>query len=154
VPDALAEFVDVLTEARKRQDVSVASVADALGLTEMAVAHWEKRRDDPSAGNFVLWAMALGFTVAVVDEASGAVLATRPAPRSDEAPEEYRLRCVALVLRDARKEAELLQAEVGRRLGVSEWSVQQWENGRRLPRLVRLLEWCAVLGCRLELRGG
>lgn len=150
--DSLAVIVELLADSRGHQGVTRANLADALGITEMAVSHWEKRRADPSAANFVLWAHALGFTVTVVDEASGAVIATRPAPRTYEAPEEYRLRCIALLLRDVRRDLGLLQAEVGQRLGASEWSVQRWENGGRLPRLVRLLEWCSVLGCRLELR--
>jgi len=152
--DPIAELVDALAGARRRQEVTHSAVAAAIGVTKGAVAGWEAHRDLPSAGTFILWATALGCTPVVVDESSGRVLTARPAPRAMEAPQEYRLRCFARVLRDARLEADLTQEQVAERLKVSQWTMQHWEASRRVPRLVRLVQWCRVLGCRFELKPG
>ena len=149
--DPVAVLVDELAEARRRQDVTRTAVGDAMGLTPMAIAHWEHRRDLPSTANFILWARSLGFTVVVVD-GTGAVHAPRLVPLRAEPPEEYRMRCIAQVLRDVRLEADLTQEQIGEQLGVSTTTVQHWEGGHRVPRLVRLTAWCVALGCRLVLK--
>jgi len=153
VADLVAVLVDELTRARRGQDATRVAVAAVIGVTPAAVAGWEHGRDLPSAWNFILWARALGFTVVVVDE-TGAVHAARLVPHRAEPPGEYRMRCIARVLRDVRQEADLTQGQIGERLGVSVWTIQMWEGAQRVPRLVRLFEWCGVLGCRLELRDG
>ena len=146
----LAALIQQLAEARRRLDITRTSLGEALGITPMAVAHWEHGRDAPSAGNFVLWAQALGFTATVTDRSHNRY-AVRAVPRREEKPEEFRIRSIALVLRDVRREAELTQETVGERLQVSAWTIQMWEGARRVPRITRLIQWCAVLGCHLAL---
>ena len=150
--DAVAGLVDQLAQARRRQRVAVVDVAAAIGVTPGAVGGWEHHRDQPSPGALYLWALALGRSVRVVDDASGRWLSVRPAPRAGETPERLWLRCTVLTLRDVRREVDLTQAQIGERLGVSAWAVQMWENSRRTPQLPHLAEWCDALGCRLELR--
>lgn len=150
--DAAAGLVEQLARARRQQGVTQVDVAAAIGVTTAAVCGWEAHRDWPSPGSLCLWAMALGRSVRVVDDASGRWLSVSVAPRAGEAPQWYWLRCTVRTLRDVRREAGLTQAQVGELLGVSGWSVQMWENSRRVPALSRLLEWCGVLGCRLEVR--
>jgi len=152
VPDAVAVLVDALARLRRRERATHAGVAEAVGVTEAAVAGWEKHRDMPSVGSLFLWATALGRMLVVVDDASGRWLAVRTVPRSGEGPERLWMRGTALTLRDARREAEMTQQQVAEQLQVSTWAVGMWENSRRTPLLPQLVQWCAVLGCRLELR--
>lgn len=149
---AKAEFTELthrLAQTRRRLRITQASLGGALGLTGVSIANWEGGRV-PSAANFILWAEALGQAFVVVDE-DRRRHQPRPVPRTDEPIEQYRLRCIALVLRDRRLEADLTQEAVGERLDVSPWTVQMWENARRVPRSVHLIQWCCVLGCRLDL---
>lgn len=146
----LAALIQELAEARRRLDVTLTSLSQELGITPMAVAHWEHGRDAPSAGNFILWAEALGFKATVLDRA-GMRYATRAVPRRGENAEQFRIRSIALLLRDIRREAELTQEALGERLQVSAWTIQMWEGARRVPRVTRLIQWCSVLGCRLAL---
>jgi transcriptional regulator with XRE-family HTH domain len=152
VADALAELFAQLAAVRRRQGSTQAQVGAALGLTGVSIANWEGGRV-PSAGNFVLWAEALSQRLVVVDGVGAVWTASRPVPRlGGEETHLYRLRVLALTLRNVRESSGALQPEVGARLGVSGWTVQMWENARRVPRLPRLVTWCDVLGCRLELR--
>jgi transcriptional regulator with XRE-family HTH domain len=149
---AKAEFADIvrrLAQTRRRLRVTQASLGDSLGLTGVSIANWEGGRV-PSAANLILWAAALGQSFVVVDEARRPHR-PRPVPRADEPIEQYRLRCIAIVLRERRLEADLTQEEMGARLDVSPWTIQMWENARRVPRIVHLIQWCGVLGCRLDL---
>lgn len=150
--NAITDLVARLVEARRRQGATQLDVAEALGLTPMSVSGWEQGEDAPTPAHLIRWARALGCTVRVVDQ-SGCWLWARPAPSVGETPEEYWIRCTILILRETRQEAGLLQRHIAERIGVSEWTVQMWENGRRLPLLRALTDWCAALGCRLELRG-
>jgi transcriptional regulator with XRE-family HTH domain len=152
VADALAELFAQLAAVRRRRGSTQAQVGAVLGLTGVSIANWEGGRI-PSAGNFVLWAEALSQRLAVVDGAGAVRTPPRPVPQVDgEKTHLYRLRVLALTLRNVREFSGALQPEVGALLGVSGWTVQMWENGRRVPRLPRLVTWCEVLGCRLELR--
>ena len=152
VPDAVAVLVDALAKLRRRERATHAAVAGAVGVTPAAVAGWEKHRDMPSVGSLVAWVTALGRMLVVVNDASGRWLAVRAVPRAGESPERLWIRGTALTLRDARREAEMTQREVAEQLHVSTWAVGMWENSRRTPYLPELVQWCAVLGCHLELR--
>ena len=151
--DALAELVAQLVEARRRQGKTQAQVGATLGLKGVSIAVWEGGRV-PSAVSFVRWAEAVAQRPVVVD-GDGAVWTTeRPVPRlGDEQVHLYRLRVLALTLRNVRISAGIPQRELGARLGVGAWTVQMRENGGRLPRVPGLIGWCGALGCRLELRG-
>jgi transcriptional regulator with XRE-family HTH domain len=149
VADELADLAERLAAERRRQRLTQAQVGASLGLTGVSIANWEGGRV-PSAGNFILWAEALDLAFVVIDEARRRYQ-PRPVPRANEPIERYRLRCIAIVLRDRRLEADLTQETVGERLDVSPWTVQMWENARRVPRIAHLIDWCDVLGCRLDL---
>ena len=148
--EELSNLVGELVEARRRLNVTQVDLSGTLGITPVSVSGWEARHDLPTPINLFLWARALGYAVAIADR-SRRRYAARPAPRADESPEQYWIRCVVLILRDIRQEANLTQAEVGRHLSVSTWTVHMWENMRRVPRISKLAEWCCVLDCRLIL---
>lgn len=148
----LAELAWQLAEERRWQGITQASLGAALGKSGVSIANWESGRV-PSVANFVRWADALGRRLVVVDREYAVWSPPRPVPRGGgEETHLYRLRVLALTLRQVRLEAGLTQEQVGQRLGVSGWTVQMWENSARLPRMGRLADWCGVLGCRIELR--
>lgn len=49
-----------------------------------------------------------------------------------------------------RKAAGLTQMEAGKRLGVSDAAVCQWEKGETLPTASRLLEIAKLYGCTVD----
>ena len=53
-------------------------------------------------------------------------------------------------LKTARTEADLTQAEVARRMGLSSNTILDWELGRRQPRTDQLELYCQICGCRPE----
>lgn len=44
----------------------------------------------------------------------------------------------------------LTQGELAARLGVAEATVQDWELGRRIPRMASLFRMTEIFGCRVE----
>ncbi|MBE9125633.1 MULTISPECIES: helix-turn-helix transcriptional regulator [unclassified Coleofasciculus] len=53
-------------------------------------------------------------------------------------------------LRLLREAAELTRAELGRRIGVSERQIYDWENGIKLPRIDRAVALARELGVSLQ----
>lgn len=51
---------------------------------------------------------------------------------------------------DYRAANGMTQGELAARLGVAEATVQDWERGRRLPRLASLFRMTEIFGCRTE----
>jgi DNA-binding XRE family transcriptional regulator len=139
-----------LREARRRLHLTQAALAEALGISTLAITNWEAGRDTPATGNFVRWAESLGFVVDIADRPQHEDTA-RPVPLKGEPFDAYRVRCMMLILGDMRRERDYTQEMVADLLGVSSWSIHMWETARRNPRLLRLIEWCSVLGCRLTL---
>jgi DNA-binding XRE family transcriptional regulator len=139
-----------LRDARKRRRLTQVALGEAMEVSALAIGSWESGKDTPSTGNFLRLAESLGFVVNVTDRMQRPD-AARPVPLRGESLESYRLRCIMLVLADARRRRDYTQEMVGDRLGVSAWTIHMWETTHRNPRLLRLIEWCAVLDCRLTL---
>jgi transcriptional regulator with XRE-family HTH domain len=53
-------------------------------------------------------------------------------------------------LRLLREAAELTRSELGRRIGVSERQIYDWENGIKLPRIDRAVALARELGVSLQ----
>ena len=121
-----------------------------MDVSALAIGSWESGKDTPSTGNFLRLAESLGFVVDVADRMQRPDTA-RPVLLRGESLEAYRMRCMMLVLADARRRRDSTQEMVGDRLRVSAWTIHMWETTHRNPRLLRLIEWCTVLDCRLTL---
>jgi HTH-type transcriptional regulator/antitoxin HipB len=52
--------------------------------------------------------------------------------------------------KEARKAAGLTMAEAGKRLGVSDAAVAQWESGATMPTARRLVHVAALYGCTID----
>lgn len=46
----------------------------------------------------------------------------------------------------ARINAKLTQKELARRIGVSEFTIQQWESGKGIPRVDQFCDFCEAVG--------
>lgn len=57
-------------------------------------------------------------------------------------------------IRAARKAAGLTQAEVCKRLGVGSTTVNQWERGKREPKMITVKRIAAAIGCPLSVLTG
>lgn len=147
----LAALVERLAAARVSCGLSQRGLGARLGMAEIVVGKWELCADRPSVGVLIRWAFELGYELAVVG-AGGAVRTALVVPRGMEPLEQFDYRRIALTLKDARCELRWVQDEVGARLGVSEWTVRMWECARRRPRVLHLLAWADVVGCRVRLR--
>lgn len=55
-------------------------------------------------------------------------------------------RALVQLLREQRERASLTQAELARRLGVSQSFLSKWERGDRRIDLVQLRRWCQATG--------
>jgi DNA-binding XRE family transcriptional regulator len=146
----LGLLVADLRDARKRRRLTQVALGEAMDVSALAIGSWESGKDTPSTGNFLRLAESLGFVVDVADRMQRPDTA-RPVLLRGESLEAYRMRCMMLVLADARRRRDYTQEMVGDRLGVSAWTIHMWETAHRNPRLLRLIEWCAVLDCRLTL---
>lgn len=49
-----------------------------------------------------------------------------------------------------RKKAKMTQAEVAKKLGVSDAAVCQWEKGETMPTAARLLQIAKLYGCTVD----
>jgi DNA-binding XRE family transcriptional regulator len=127
--------------------LSQAGLADGLGVSALAVSSWETGKDNPSVGNFVRWADAVGYAVA----AEGAPSQGVSVPRRGEPFDQFLLRRLTTGLAGARERMDWSQEMVGDALGVSSWSVHMWETAHRVPRVLRLIAWCHVVHCQLIL---
>ncbi|HEV3170822.1 MAG TPA: helix-turn-helix transcriptional regulator [Actinocrinis sp.] len=144
----LETFTAQLRAARRRLRVSQEVFGPALGVSALAIGSWETGKDTPGLCNFVRWCEALGYAVDVTGFSSDTVLV----PRADELFDAFHIRRLMRALAEAREAKGLTQPQVGAALGVSGWSIHMWERAFRVPRLLRLIAWCPVVGCRLTIR--
>lgn len=56
------------------------------------------------------------------------------------------------VLREAREKTGLSAEQLGTELGLHHHIINDWETGKRTPRLGSAIRWAQALGYRLELR--
>ena len=57
---------------------------------------------------------------------------------------------IGLFIMECRKRKKLTQAELGEKLGVTEKSISNWENGRNMPDLSLFNPLCEILGITVK----
>lgn len=60
------QAADVLATVRHQDRVSQSELAALLHVTDGAVGHWEQHRRTPDAADFLRWARAVGFDLALL----------------------------------------------------------------------------------------
>jgi transcriptional regulator with XRE-family HTH domain len=59
--------IDDLRIARLRQRIPQRVVAEAMGVSQAALSHWENGQRDPNLSIVIKWARALGYTIELLD---------------------------------------------------------------------------------------
>lgn len=55
-------------------------------------------------------------------------------------------------LKDVRERKKIAAADIAKAIKVSPHCIDDWESGRRAPRLGSALRWAAALGCGIDLK--
>jgi transcriptional regulator with XRE-family HTH domain len=143
--------IETLAKARRAQRISQTELGNRLGgLSHIAVADWEHGRDAPTCAHLLTWASALGFAVVLTAQSADPIPIVTP-PRCGQFDQAAACRSLGKALRTARTRAELTQEHAAKVINVSEWTIGQWEAGRRTPLFRSLTKYLEMLRCRLEL---
>ena len=147
------DLVSRLRATRQELRISRVRLAAGLEVSEFAVVSWETGRDIPIVVNFFRWAHELGYVVDIREASSDVRVADSDSSLGMRGA-EYSLLWIVRALRKVRMETALSQRALSARLGVSLWTIGQWESAQRTPRLPHLVQWCGVLNRRLVLARG
>ncbi|WP_194892262.1 helix-turn-helix transcriptional regulator [Catenulispora pinisilvae] len=139
-----------LLAARETTGLSRESLSEVLEVSNRTLRDWERRYESPSFTNLLRWAHELGFRLAIVDRQGGP---EPPCPTpEDGAPWEVQeIRRLAPPLKSRRLARKISQTDLGLIIGVSRSSLQRWEDGEQLPRLIALIVWADRLDLTVEL---
>lgn len=139
-----------LLAAREAAGLSREILSENLNVSSRTLRGWERCYDSPSFTNLINWARELGLRLEIVDRLGG----SEPllAPPEDDAPWEVQeIRRLAPQLRTRRLARKISQTDLGLIVGVSRSSLQRWEDGEQLPRLIALIVWADRLDLAVEL---
>jgi transcriptional regulator with XRE-family HTH domain len=139
-------WVDELRSARLSAGYPRDRLADALGVGVATVRSWESGRRIPSLVNLIKLGRELGQQLVIVGR-NGSVRPVRTAVRPGEVWEHREIRSLIAVLRGVRHDAGITQDELGAAVGVSAWSIAQFERGRLYPRPAVLAALIVALAC-------
>lgn len=139
-----------LLTAREASGLTREALSERLNVSSRTLRDWERRYESPSFTNLLHWARELRFRLAIVDRLGGS---EPSAPvRDDEAPWEVQeMRRLAPQLKARRLDRRISQTDLGLIVGVSRSSLQRWEDGEQLPRLIALIVWADRLDLVVEL---
>jgi len=126
-------------------------LADSLGVGIATVRSWEAGRRIPTLVNLVRSGRELGLRLVIVG-LDGQVRSARIAVKPDEIWEHREIRSLVAALRGERRGGAVSQDLLAERIGVSAWSVAQFEQGRLHPRPAVLAVWAAALDCAVRWR--
>lgn len=139
-----------LLAAREAAGISRETLCGRLKVSSRTLRDWERNYDSPSFTNLVNWARELGFRLGVTDRAGDSE--PLPAAPEDDAPWEVQeMRRLAPRLKSRRLARKISQTDLGLIVGVSRSSLQRWEDGEQLPRLIALIVWADRLDLIVEL---
>ncbi|MBS2545620.1 transcriptional regulator [Catenulispora sp. NL8] len=140
-----------LLSARLAAKMSQEALSEALRVTSRSLRDWERRYDSPSLAHALDWAQRLGFRLALADRLTDA---TTPPVEVEHHPiwqmQEYRL--LAPLLKARRRVRKISQTDLGLIVGVTRSTLQRWEDGEQMPRLIALIVWADRLDYSVELR--
>jgi transcriptional regulator with XRE-family HTH domain len=139
-----------LLMAREAAGLPREVLSELLHVSSRTLRDWERRYESPSFTNLLHWARELGFGLAIVDRLGDPE--PLPAAPEDDAPWEVQeMRRLAPQLKSRRLARKISQTDLGLIVGVSRSSLQRWEDGEQLPRLIALILWADRLDLAVEL---
>jgi DNA-binding XRE family transcriptional regulator len=144
-----ADWVTRLREARMEAGHTQEVLAESAGVEVATLSSWETGRRIPSLRNLIKVGRALGLRLVVVGS-DGAVCAARASTVSDGSVENDEIRALVAVLREARQRSRKTLDMLAVGVGVSAWSLAQFERSHLHPRLIVLASWALELGCVLK----
>ena len=139
-----------LMAARQTAGLSREALGKALNVSSRTLQDWEKCYDSPSLTHLLKWARELGFRIGLVDRLAGAE-PSAPTPDDDAPWELQEMRRLAPPLKSRRMARKISQTDLGLIIGVSRSSLQRWEDGEQLPRMIALIVWADRLDLVVEL---
>jgi transcriptional regulator with XRE-family HTH domain len=116
-----------LADLRRAAGLTQRELALHLGITVRTVAHWE------AGTRPVPLAAARPLARLLRRPLSRILLATGLQPARVSSPHTWRPADLPQVLADLRRSSGWSAAALGRRIGVSGWTVRSWEAGSTLP---------------------
>jgi transcriptional regulator with XRE-family HTH domain len=141
-----------LLAAREAAGVSREELSKTLRVSNRTLRDWERRYESPSFTNLLNWARELGFRLAIVDRLGSSELSPITG-QDDGAPWEVQeMRRLTPPLKSRRLARRISQTDLGLIVGVSRSSLQRWEDGEQLPRLIALIVWADRLDLAVELQ--
>jgi transcriptional regulator with XRE-family HTH domain len=146
-----ASLVAELRRARVSGGYPQRRLADALGVGEATVRSWESGRRIPTLINLIRSGRELGLRLVIVGR-DGQVRSARVPVKAGELWADREIRSLTSALRGERRRNEMSQDAVAEKVGVSLWSIAQFEQGRLHPRPAVLAAWAAALDCGVRWR--
>lgn len=67
-PRNTCDQIKILRSARRAQGIPQEALAKKVGVAKCMIMYWETGKCKPGLGLFLLWAQALGFSVALIPE--------------------------------------------------------------------------------------
>ncbi|MBR7838700.1 transcriptional regulator [Actinospica durhamensis] len=144
-----ADWVTRLREARMEAGHTQEILAESAGVEVATLSSWETGRRIPSLRNLLKVGRALQLRLVVV-ESDGAVRVAKAPAVVGESGENDDIRALVAVLREARQRSRKTLDALAAGVGVSAWSLAQFERSQLHPRLIVLASWALELGCVLR----
>lgn len=143
----------VLCAARAAEEHPKQQFARTLGVTEQAVNNWIGGRRVPTLPVMVNAGRALGLRLTITGLGQGRNADVQGAVTTPDGTwEQSEIRRLEECLRGKRDRSGATQEDLAPAVGVSEWSLKQFEKGHIHPRPAVLAAWAAALGCRVRWR--
>lgn len=132
-------FSKYIKSEREQQGTTQPEIAKKYGVSLSTVRNWENGQTVPSIDHALRIAEVLGVDIQdIVD-------ATTDREPVDLTPvigriEDFRAETFGAFIKEQRELAETGMADVASEAGTSVTTLQAWENGKRLPNLLQMIE--------------
>ena len=149
--EEVARWVAELRAARAAAGYAVKRLAAILGVTVTAVYNWESAKSFPTLANLIRFGRELGLRLVIVG-LDGRQRSVQAVVKPGELWENREIRLLVAALRAERRGGGVSQDLLAARIGLSTWSLAQFEQGRLHPRPAVLAAWAAALDCGVRWR--
>jgi transcriptional regulator with XRE-family HTH domain len=149
--EEVARWVAELRAARVSVGYSVKRLSHVLRVTTTAVYNWESGKSFPTLINLIKFGHELELRLVIMG-LDGRQRSVRTMVKPGELWENREIRMLVAALRAERRGGGVSQDLLAERIGLSTWSLAQFEQGRLHPRPAVLAAWAAALDCGVRWR--